>query len=659
MLVVFLSFNKKNNSIYNLNDKEFYLKVTNIKVDDKKIVLNLEGDESLIGTYYYKSADEIIDVTYGDVVYIKGTLKEPSKNTVPYAFNYKKYLENHDIYYLLSISEIRVVKKNSGLFTLKNKINKRISEIDQTGYMKAFILGDKSLIDDEDYSTYQNIGITHLFAISGMHIGLLSEILLKLFKKLRMDLKYAIIDILLLCYGFIVCFPSSVKRCLLFYIINSINKVFNLNLDNKKVLFLTVILLIIVNYKIIYDVGFLFSICTVGGIVLCNDFINDNNKFKSFIKLSLIAFLFSLPVSLYSFYQINLLSIIYNVLFVPYISLLVYPLSLLTFIFPIFNKLFSFTISLLELFAQFFSNFKVFNLYLSFNILEVCLFYLLLYLIFIKQQKAIICCLFLIVIIDLIMPYFDSNSYLYFLDVKQGDATLYVSRNRKEVTLIDTGGVTDSNYLVSDSYISMMKYLGINRIDNLIITHGDFDHMGDAFNVINNFRIDKVFFNCGEYNDLENELIKVLDKKRINYYSCISELKIDNNKMYFLQTRNYDNENDNSNVIYMKINDYDILLMADAEKDKEKDIISTYELPKIDILKVGHHGSKTSSTKSFIDVIEPKYSIISVGKYNKYGHPNKEVLNNLKKSKIYRTDQEGSIVFRIKNSGLKVDVFNS
>ena len=79
----------------------------------------------------------------------------------------------------------------------------------------------------------------------------------------------------------------------------------------------------------------------------------------------------------------------------------------------------------------------------------------------------------------------------------------------------------------------------------------------------------------------------------------------------------------------------------------------------IDVLKVGHHGLKTSSTKNFIDVIEPKYSIISVGKYNKYGHPNKEVLNNLKKSKKYRTDQEGSIVFRIKNSGLKVDFFNS
>ena len=85
------------------------------------------------------------------------------------------------------------------------------------------------------------------------------------------------------------------------------------------------------------------------------------------------------------------------------------------------------------------------------------------------------------------------------------------------------------------------------------------------------------------------------------------------------------------------------------------DLIEKYKLEDIDVLKVGHHGSKTSSSKNFIDEITPKYSIISVGKNNRYGHPNKEVLNNLENSKIYRTDQDGSIMFKIKNNKLEIE----
>ena len=185
--------------------------------------------------------------------------------------------------------------------------------------------------------------------------------------------------------------------------------------------------------------------------------------------------------------------------------------------------------------------------------------------------------------------------------------------------------------------------------------HGDFDHMGEAVNLVNNFKVEKVILNCGHFNDLEKELIKILDKKKIRYYSCINELNIDNNKLYFLQTKEYDNENDNSNVIYTELNCYKFLFMGDASVITEKEILSKYNLPDIDVLKVGHHSLKTSSSKEFINEINPKYSIISVGKNNRYGHPNKEVLNNLKDTKIYRTDQDGSIMFKIKNNKLKIE----
>jgi competence protein ComEC len=184
--------------------------------------------------------------------------------------------------------------------------------------------------------------------------------------------------------------------------------------------------------------------------------------------------------------------------------------------------------------------------------------------------------------------------------------------------------------------------------------HGDYDHMGEAINLVENFKVEKVIFNCGPYNDLENELIEVLDKKKIKYYSYIKELNVDNNKLHFLQTKEYDNENENSNVIYTKLNGYRFMFMGDAGVEKEKDILEKYNVSKIDVLKIGHHGSKTSSDKNFIDEMNPKYSVISVGKNNRYGHPNKEVLNNLDNSKIYRTDRDGSIMFKIKNNKLKL-----
>ena len=97
------------------------------------------------------------------------------------------------------------------------------------------------------------------------------------------------------------------------------------------------------------------------------------------------------------------------------------------------------------------------------------------------------------------------------------------------------------------------------------------------------------------------------------------------------------------------------MFMGDASTTTEKDILDKYNISNIDVLKVGHHGSRTSSGKDFINEINPKYSIISVGKNNRYGHPNKEVLNNLENSKIYRTDKDGSIMFKVKNNKLEIE----
>ena len=229
-------------------------------------------------------------------------------------------------------------------------------------------------------------------------------------------------------------------------------------------------------------------------------------------------------------------------------------------------------------------------------------------------------------------------------EVGEADCHLIKYPYNKNTILIDTG---KNEYKIKNEVIPYLKSIGIKKIDYLVLTHGDYDHMGEAINLVENFKVEKVIFNCGLYNDLENKLIEVLDKKKIKYYSCIKELNIDNNKFHFLQTKEYDNENENSNVIYTELNGYKFMFMGDAGVEKEKDILEKYNVSKIDVLKIGHHGSKTSSDKSFIDEINPKYSVISVGKNNRYGHPNKEVLNNLDNSKIYRTDINGEIQIKI------------
>lgn len=623
----------------------------------------------LVGTLYLDNLEEkeniLDDLLYGAYVLVEGELIKPYNNTIPNNFNYKSYLSNKMIYYQLKIDNIKVIKEsNNIIYKLKNKINKRILKIDKTGYLKAFILGDNSLIDDMVYESYQSIGITHLFALSGMHVSLLSGIILKGLKKVNNKLKYLIVVIVLISYGFIVGYPASIKRAITFFIIASINKIFNFKLSTLKILFITVFILIFINYKIIYDIGFLYSVITVFGIFWGSNFIKSENIIYSSFKLSLVAFLFSLPITLACFYEINILSIIYNMFYIPFVSVILYPFCLLTFILPFLEKILVLLIKVMENISLFLNNIDFFKLYLDFNIGEILLFYILLLVILRYNRFKYFILLFLIVFIDFMIPYLDSSLYVYYLDVGQGDSSLIITPHLKEVILIDTGGKLsfdtklegDKSY-VSEGTLSLLRSLGINKIDYLILTHGDYDHIGDAIYLVNNIKINKVIFNCGEYNDLEKELMEVLEQEKINYYTCINELDINKNKIYFLNSDIYDNENDNSNVTYFNFYNNNFLFMGDAGIDKEKYILDNYNLENIDFFKVGHHGSKTSSSKEFVNMINPKYSLVSVGRNNRYGHPNEEVLDILRDSKIYRTDENGTIKLQIKNNKVNINLF--
>ena len=383
----------------------------------------------------------------------------------------------------------------------------------------------------------------------------------------------------------------------------------------------------------------------------------DSKKIIKVLKTSFLAFLVSSPITIFTFYHINIASLFINIICTPIISTIIFPLTLTTFFFPIFDNSLFLLFNIFIKLNTILSNIKCFNIVIAKPSIFLIIVYYCFLISYKKQKKRLP--LIIIVVLFIINNYNNFNYKIYFMDVSQGDSILLITPFNKKTTLIDTGGKPSFNneqkYYYSNNTSTYLMSKGISKINYLILTHGDFDHMGEAINLVNNFKVEKVIFNCGPYNDLEKELIKVLDKKKIKYYSCIKELDIDKNKLYFLQTKEYDNENDNSNVIYTELNGYKFMFMGDAGLTTEKEILSKYNLSDIDVLKVGHHGSKTSSGKEFISEINPKYSIISVGKKNRYGHPNKEVLNNLRDSKIYRTDQDGSIMFKIKDNKLKIE----
>ena len=660
-------------SKYNSNLKNITGIVTKYSIDGNKLTIYLKAKEIIIINYYLKTESEkeyyTKNLELGDRLKIVGELSIPNNNTIPNGFNYKKYLYHKKIYYLFTANNIKIVSKNTSIFYFfKNQIIKRITKIDKTGYLKIFITGEKDDLDNNILQEYQTNGVSHLFSISGMHVSLLASIILFILKKVSYNnkLNYLVVILFLLFYLFLTNFSSSILRTTIMFISMAINKCYNLKVKNIDIICLVLIIIIIINPFYIYDIGFQYSYLISFTLILLAKKTNKvRNKLVQSLYISFICFLVSFPISIYNFSSVNILSIFINIILIPLVSVAVYPLSLLTFIISPLINIFVLAVSILEKLNSIFANITIFQLVVSKpNIIIIFAYYVIIYLSLFNKKYYLLLVIMLLIQKNLI--YYDNSLKVTVIDVGQGDSIFIKMPNNKENILIDTGGKISYNKekwmirkkntsITKNSLIPYLKSMGLNKLNTLIITHGDYDHMGESINLVENFKVEKVIFNCGEFNDLEKELIKVLEKKKIKYYSCIKELNIDNSKLNFLQTKEYDNENDNSNVIYTELGGYKFMFMGDAGIEKEKDILDKYSISNIDVLKVGHHGSKTSSSKEFINEIDPKYNIISVGKNNRYGHPNKEVLENLENSKIYRTDQDGSIMFKIKKYKLQIE----
>ncbi len=641
-------------------------KILSFSLNGNKLKMNILGKEEIIGTYYINSLEEkeniLNKIKIGNKIRLYGSLQEPLNNTIPNNFNYRRYLYNNKIFYLMDIDRYEIIKENNIVDKIKDFVYKRAYSLKNGDYLLVLVLGDKALISNDDYNTYQNNGTSHLLAISGSHITVLLVIFSKILKKVKDIPKLIVLSIILLFFGFITGFQSAVNRAIFFFIISSINKLGKFNFNNLQILFFVAFIMILLNPFVIFDLGFLYSFIICGGIIYYQDKIKGN-YLQQLFKISLISFLFSLPITAYLNYEINIMSIFINMIFVPLISSIVFPLAIVTFLFPFLNPLFSLVLNI----TNFLNTLgKQISIFINIPKMSIFIVIVLLLLIILMKNNKKYFLVFLAILIFVKCSCNLKNYYqIIYLDVGQGDSTLLISPFNNNVVMIDTGGKikyaqdnwkkSNKTYNLSDNTIKYLKSQGITKIDHLILSHGDYDHMGEAINLVENFKVEKVIFNCGEFNDLEKELIYALDKKKIPYYSCIEELNIDDNKLFFINNKDYDNENDNSSVIYTELNNHKFLFMGDAGVEVEEDLIEKYNLNDIDVLKVGHHGSNTSSSKFFINNIKPKYAIISVGKNNRYGHPKSSVLDTLSNSKIYRTDLDGSIMFKINNNKLKIE----
>lgn len=635
-------------SKYTKDDKEFIGIVTKYEVKEDKITIEIKAKEKLLITYKYQDK-EFNNLSYGDKIKVKGTLITPSKNTNQNTFNYQKYLYYKKIYYLVEATSINKIANNHNyLYTIKNTLYQKINKLKSSNYIKTLLFCDNTL-SKEIKESYRINGISHLFSVSGMHINFFVSIIYLYLNKITYNkrIKYLITNIFIITY--LILFPSSsLLRSAVMSFLYSINYLLKLKIKKIDILLLTLGVSLLINPFIIYDLGYIYSYTITFFLVLSSSTLKKKNKINKIIYISLLSFLVSIPITIYNSFEINIISILLNIILVPIISIIILPLTILTYIFPILDSILYLFANTLETISLFISKINITKIIFPKPSLLIIVLYYIIFLLSYQNKKYFYLNIILLIIIY-ISPYLNSNFEVVMFEVGEADCHLIKYPYNKNTILIDTG---KNEYKIKNEVIPYLKSIGIKKIDYLIITHGDEDHIGGSITLINNFQVKNVILNKGTFTDIEKELIKNLNKKKIPYQININKINLSNHTIYLLNNTKYNNENDNSIITYFTYQKYKFLYMGDASINTEDNLLENYNLNNISILKVGHHGSNTSSSKDFISQINPSISLISVGENNIYHHPNKEVINNLSKSRIYRTDINNMVKLTINSKGI-------
>ncbi len=519
------------------------------------------------------------------------------------SFNFKKYSYSQKIY--SQASEVEIIEndqKLNWLGYLNDSIN-RLKYPKVISYSRQLILGVGSK-DNEDIMTIgKDLSLLHLFSLSGMHLFILEKFLKKLGiqnDKIRL--------IILGLYTLTISYLISLVRA---YMMLCLQYLFKNHLSSLERLSITGIIFLLWNPYIVYSLSFIFSFTIYAFLVLT----------KNFKHSSIYPFLSGIPIVLSTNYSISLFALVYIWLIGPvvegiYIFVLLNILTLniaggilnvVIMIFENMMKVLSFT-----------------NIELIFSkpgpIFIVVFYCLLLYIIYQKQLhfKTTKASVYLVCLLALLYfkPYYNFTSEVTMIDVGQGDSILIRLPFNQGNYLIDTGGNKNTD-LPSKITVPFLKSIGVKSLDALIITHDDFDHNGEMTELLDQFKVKRVIEQKESIGRLQNLDIEL----------------------------NSDKKNDHSLVYYLQLNGLGYLFTGDLPAAGEKQIIEKYPNLKIDVLKVGHHGSLTSTSNELLSYYRPKYAFISVGKNNRYHHPHPKVVDRLNAYgvKIFRTDECGMI----------------
>lgn len=594
----------------------------------------------------------------------------------------------------------KLCSDNNGIFSIINNKN---------GIIGAIILGDKTDIDSDIKELYSVSGIAHILAISGLHISFIGMAIYRLLRRRFRFLFSAAVSIpVVLSFGIMSGFGISTIRAIIMFILKIIGEVLGRKYDAITAISLAGLVLLVQNPFVVCNSGFQMSFGAIIAIVLIlpivEEILNTDNKIIKVISANFTISLVMNPILAWNYYELPTFSFLLNIVVVPLMSVVIvssiagifcscimfgfgkvviFPgcgiLELYTFLCNIINK--SSVASIVV------GQPKVTIIIVYYAILLVVLFGLknirtkytraekerniikketgLVLEKKAKKERRIkgqnvklrLACIVGFLLLNCLIYYIPNPGfYITFIDVGQGDGILIHGDNGTKV-MVD-GGSTSEKQVAKNCIVPYLKAEGIGTIDYSIITHTDKDHISGILEILENNNSNRIRIknlvmpDINMKDDTYNELIEKAKLKKINvlYIKKGDTLSLSKTKIkciYPETTTTASDKNDYCTVLSVKNKTSKILLTGDISKEIEEKIKDDIE-ENYTVLKVAHHGSNYSSSEKFLKKVNPKYSIISVGKNNSYGHPGNETMERLRKQGgvIYRTDEKGGITIR-------------
>lgn len=562
---------------------------------------------------------------------------------------------------------------------------------DVSGLMNALVYGYREGIPININEAYQQMGLTHLLAVSGFNVAILMGLLFIACIRIgftRENTAIAIACIIPL-YILITGSEASIVRAGAMGMLILLLQRFKLKIHPLFAISSVFLFMLVCDPYYAFRLGFQLSFLNIFALLLSSRFILSRyTSYMAQIAAStVICQLVSFPLMIYHFFEISLWSVPLNLLFIPLISVIILPVTCVGLLFcllsPNLGDIILYpAVHLLRLTNDLLLKLQNANFDLVFGqppLFFFVLYYAGIFFLLIRWETfglhRKLCAPLLILVCAGFFhwqyPLLEPRSKVTFLNVGQGDSILIELPHRKGNYLIDTGGSMSfekeewkkrkQEYNVTKEVVlPALKARGIRKITKLILTHGDMDHIGGAETVLTNVSVEEVMYPNGKLaGPLEKHVLNTAAELGIPISVAVrgKAWRVEDHVFNVISPYGDETEsNARSVVLWAKISGRSFLFTGDLEEEGEGRIIKDQAAIKADVLKAGHHGSQTSSTAPFIDKAAPEYAIISAGKNNRYGHPHGEVLDRFKErgAAILRTDKLGDIEFLIKGGKTKI-----